>query len=126
MRLGRGTMSPVQIRESLSGQGQGAGPSKQTMAILAVVIALFGVLAYGLAPFKAAGGLRCGSALLGSSPKERVTTGLLVGKEESLCQSKGNSRLMVVGIATVVALVLGLGAVFLPVGPLEEFFLRRE
>ncbi len=96
------------------------------MALLAVAVALLGVLAYAASPFRAAGGLKCEGALLGSGPKERVTTGLLVGREKSLCRSKGNSRLIVAGFATVISLVLGLSAVLLPVGPLEEFFLRRK
>lgn len=119
-------MSPVQIRGALTGKGQDAGPTKQVMVILAVAIALFGVFAYAAAPFRAAGGLKCGGALFGSSPKERVTTGVLVGREKPLCRSAGSSRLIVALVATIVSLVLGLGAVLLPVGPLEEFFLRRE
>jgi len=96
------------------------------MAILAVAIVLLGVFAYSASPFSAAGGLKCNGALLGSTPREHATTGLLVGREKPLCKSRGNSRLIVAGIATVISLVLGLSAVLLPMGPLEEFFLRRE
>ncbi|MDQ3569693.1 MAG: hypothetical protein M3396_03555 [Actinomycetota bacterium] len=103
-----------------------AGPSRQLLALLAVVIVLLGVLAYGAAPFSAAGGLKCGGALLGSKPKEPATTGLLVGREKSVCRSKGNSRLIITGLATVAALTVGLGAAFLPMGPLEELFVRRD
>ncbi len=103
-----------------------SGPSKQLMATLAVVIVLLGVLAYAASPFKAAGGLNCNGALVGSKPKERVTIGLLVGREKALCRARGNSRLIVAGVATLISLVLGLSAVLLPMGPLEEFFLRRE
>ena len=114
----------MQIREALTRKD--TGPNKQVLAILAVVIALLGVFAYALSPFKAAGGLECNGALLGSKPERHVTTGLLVGREKSLCKARGNSRLIVAAIAAVSSLVLGLGAVLLPMGPLEEFFLRRE
>ncbi len=114
----------MQLRETLTRRD--VGPNKQLMALLAVAIVLLGVLAYAASPFKAAGGLECKGALLGSNPKERVTTGLLVGREKRLCRSRGNSRLIVSGLATVISLVLGLSAVLLPMGPLEEFFLRRD
>ena len=114
----------MQIREALTRKD--TGPNKQVLAILAVVIALLGVLAYAASPFKAAGGLECNGALLGSKPEKRATTGLLVGREKSLCRAKGNSRLIVAGTAAVISLVLGLSAVLLPMGPLEAFFLRRE
>ncbi len=96
------------------------------MAMLAVVIALLGVFAYAASPFKAAGGLECNGALLGSKPERRVTTGLLVGREKAVCRARGSSRLIVAGIAAVISLILGLSAVLLPMGPLEELFLRRE
>ncbi len=94
--------------------------------MLAVAIVLLGVFAYAASPFKAAGGLKCNGALVGSTPKERVTTGLLVGREKPLCKSRGNSRLIVAGVATIVSLILGLSAVLLPMGPLEDLFLRRD
>ena len=99
---------------------------RQILAVLAVGIVLLGGLAYALAPFKAAGGLKCKAALLGSQPKERVTQGLLVGREKPVCRSKGNSRLFIAGFATVAAMAVVLSAVFLPVGPLEELFVRQE
>ncbi len=114
----------VGLRETFARHA--AGPSRQLLALLAVVIVLLGVLAYGAAPFSAAGGLKCGGALLGSKPKEPATTGLLVGREKSVCRSKGNSRLIITGLATVAALTVGLGAAFLPMGPLEELFVRRD
>jgi len=118
------TMSAVQLRQALTSKD--TGPNKQLLALLAVAIVLLGVLGYAGSPFRAAGGLKCGGALLGSKPKEKAVTGLLVGREKPLCKARGNSRLIVAGIATVISLVLGLSAVLLPMGPLEEFFLRRE
>lgn len=114
----------MQLRQAITSQA--AGPSKQVMAALAVGAVLLGVFAYLSTPFQAAGGLDCGGALLGSKPKERAVTGLLVGREKPLCRSEGASRLIVGGVAATVSLILGLGAVLLPVGPLEEFFLSRE
>ena len=114
----------VQIREALTRKD--VGPNRQVLAILAVVIALLGVLAYAASPFKAAGGLECNGALLGSKPEKRVTTGLLVGREKSLCRARGNSRLIVAGIAAIISLTLGLSVVMLPMSPLEELFRRRE
>ncbi len=114
----------MQLREALTRKD--VGPNRQLLAILAVAIVLLGVLGYAASPFRAAGGLKCKGALLGSAPKERATSGLLVGREKPLCKSRGNSRLIVAGIATVISLVLGLSAVLLPMGPLEEFFLRRD
>ena len=113
------------LRETLTRPSP--GPSARPLfAGLAVAIVLVGVLAYAFAPFRAAGGLKCKSALLGSAPKERATTGLLVGREDSLCQARGNSRLIISGIAAVTALTIGLAAAFLPVGPVEELFIRRD
>ena len=114
----------MQIREALTRRD--VGPSKQLMAGLAVLIVLLGVFGYALSPFRAAGNLKCGGALLGSKPKERVVTGLLVGREKTVCRARGNSRLIVAGVAAVISLILGLSAVLLPMGPLEEFFLRRD
>ncbi|MDP8976410.1 MAG: hypothetical protein M3N28_08630 [Actinomycetota bacterium] len=114
----------MQLREAITGRD--AGPNKQVMALLAVAIVLLGVFAYAASPFTAAGGLRCNGALVGSTPKEKVTTGLLVGREKPLCRAKGNSRLIVAGVATLISLILGLSAVLLPTGPLEDLFLRRD
>ncbi len=99
---------------------------QRVLVILAVVIVLVGGLAYAASPFTAAGGLECKGALLGSEPRRSVTTGVLVGREESVCQRAGNSRLWVAAIAAIVALVIALGAVLLPVGPIEELFTRKE
>lgn len=114
----------MQLREALTRKD--VGPSKQLLAVLAVAIVLLGVLAYAVSPFKAAGGLKCNGALVGSKPQERATQGLMVGREKRLCSARGNSRLIVAGVATLISLVLGLSAVLLPMGPLEELFLRRE
>ncbi len=112
-----GTMSLVETLQ--------AAP-RRAMLALVVVIVLLGSLAYAASPFTAAGGLKCKGALLGSQPRQRVTTGILVGREKPLCRSEGNSRLFVAGIATLAALVIGLSAVLLPVGPIEELFTRKE
>lgn len=105
---------------------QTAAPSQRLLAVLASVIVLLGVMAYVLSPFRATGGLKCGPALFGSSPREDVTFGLLVNREDQVCQEKGNSRLIVGGFAAVLALAVGLGAVFLPAGPTEQAFTRRD
>ncbi len=99
---------------------------QRVLVILAVVVVLLGSLAYAASPFTAAGGLKCKGALLGSDPRGAVTTGILVGREESVCQRAGNSRLWVAAIATLVGLVIALGAVLLPAGPTEELFTRRR
>ncbi len=99
---------------------------RRVLVVLVVVIVLLGGLAYAASPFTAAGGLKCNGALLGSQPRNRVTTGIIVGREKSVCRSEGNSRLFVAGIATLVALTIGLSAVLLPVGPIEELFVRKE
>lgn len=99
---------------------------RRVLVALVVVVVLLGGLAYAAAPFTAAGGLRCKGALLGSQPRQRVTTGIIVGREKPLCRSEGNSRLLVGAIATLVALIIGLSAVLLPVGPIEELFVRKE
>lgn len=111
---------PMSIVETLQ-----AAP-RRVLVVLVVVIVLLGGLAYSASPFTAAGGLECKGALLGSQPRQRVTTGILVGREKSLCRSEGNSRLLVAGIAMLVALIIGLAAVLLPVGPVEELFVRKE
>ncbi|MDP8991962.1 MAG: hypothetical protein M3N31_02745 [Actinomycetota bacterium] len=100
--------------------------SRRVLVILAVSVVLLGGLAYTASPFNGAGGLKCNGALLGAKPRERATTGLLVGREKSLCRSKANSRLIVGGLATLAALVVVLGAVLLPVGPLEDLLVRQE
>ncbi len=99
---------------------------RRALVILAVVIVLVGALAYAASPFTAAGGLKCKGALLGSEPRQSVTTGILVGREESVCRSEGNSRLWASAIATIVGLVIALGAVLLPVGPVEELLTRKR
>ena len=112
------------LRETLTRPSGSA--ARPLFAGLAVAVVLLGVLAFAFAPFSAAGGQKCKAAILGSDPKERATMGLLVGREEQVCQARGNSRLIISAIATVAALTVGLGAAFLPVGPLEELFIRRD
>ncbi len=99
---------------------------QRVLVILAVVIVLLGSLAYAASPFTAAGGLKCKGALLGSEPRRSVTTGILVGREKSVCRQAGNSRLWVAAIATLAGLAIALGAVLLPAGPTEELFTRRR
>lgn len=101
-------------------------PTKKVLVVVAVALALLGVLAFAMAPFRAAGGLKCGSALLGSDPKEVRTTGLLVGKEAHYCDSEGKSRLVISAFATVFTLVLGVSAVVLPPGRIEEIVTTRD
>ncbi len=103
-----------------------ASSARRIFAGLAVAVALLGVAAFAFAPFSAAGGQKCKAAILGSKPKERATTGLLVGREKQVCRARGNSRLIITAISTVAALTVGLGAAFLPVGPVEELFIRRD
>lgn len=89
---------------------------------VAVVVAavLVASLAYALLPFEAAGGLDCGGPLRGSSPKETVTTGFLVGREKPACDDEGRSRLIITGIAAVIFLAIGMSAVLLPESQMEK------
>ncbi len=99
---------------------------QRALVVLAVVVVLLGSLAYAVSPFTAAGGLKCKGALLGSEPRRSVTTGILVGREKSVCRQAGNSRLWVALIATLIGLVIALGAVLLPMGPVEDALTRRR
>ena len=103
-----------------------AAPTQRLLVGLAVFIVLLGVLAYLLAPYRAAGGLKCGATLAGSDAREEITSGPLVNQEDKVCQDKGNSRLLVGGFAGILALVLGVSAVVLPVGGIETLFQRQE
>ena len=94
--------------------------------MVAVALALLGVLAFAMAPFKAAGGLECGSALLGSDPREVRTTGLVAGKEAFYCDEEGKSRLVISAFATVFTLALGISAVTLPAGRIEDIVTARR
>jgi hypothetical protein len=101
-------------------------PTKRVLVAVAVALALLGVLAFVMAPFRAAGGLKCGSALLGSDPKERRFVGLVAGKEAHYCDVEGKSRLIIAGFATAFTLALGISAVTLPVGLIEDIVTRRH
>ena len=117
-------MARVQMPQALTRKD--VGPNKQVLVVLAVATVLLGVFAYAASPFRAAGGLECKGALFGSKPKERVTSGLIAGREKPLCRARGNSRMIVAGMATVSSRVLGLSAALLPMGPLADLFLRRD
>ena len=119
----RGTMATMGLRESASRLAE--APTKKVLVIVAVALVLLGVLAFLMAPFKAAGGLECGSALLGSDPRE-TGTGLVRGKEAFYCDSEGKSRLVISGFATVFTLVLGVSAVVLPPGRIEDIVTSRQ
>ncbi|MDP9071564.1 MAG: hypothetical protein M3N68_09860 [Actinomycetota bacterium] len=93
---------------------------------LVVASALLTVLAFALLPFRAAGALECGPALRGSKPERDVTVGLLVGRERPVCQARGNSRLIAAGLAGVVLLVVGVGAVLLPESEMERAVFGEE
>lgn len=120
----RGTMSAMGLPQTASRIA--AAPTKKVLVVAAVAVALLGVLAFVMAPFKAAGGLKCGSALLGSDPREVRTTGLVAGKEAFYCDNEGKSRLVISGFATVFTLVLGVSAVMLPPGRIEDIVIRRQ
>jgi hypothetical protein len=113
-------MGPVGLLDTVQ-----AAPRRVVLP-LAVVVVLLGSLAYAASPYEAAGGLKCRGALLGGKPKERVTTGLLVGREKAVCRAAANSRLIIWGIATIAALAVVVGAVVLPAGLIEQIFVRRQ
>lgn len=93
---------------------------------LVILSAVLAVLAFGLLPFRAAGALECGPALRGAEPKRDVTVGLLVGREASVCQDRGNSRLIIAGVTGFVLLVVGVGAVLLPESQMERALFGTE
>jgi hypothetical protein len=100
---------------------------KRGLQVLVVVGAVvLASLAYGFLPFEAAGGLDCGAPLRGSSPKERVTTGFLVGREKPTCDDKGKSRLIITGIAAVILLAIGTSAVLLPESQMERAMFSED
>jgi len=96
-------------------------PKDRGIAVaLAVAIGLIGMLGFALLPVKAAGGLPCKAPLKGAEPKERATEGYLVGREEKACDSKGKSRLTIVGIVGVVYIAFAVSAVVLPESNIER------
>ncbi len=124
------TRLPYRVMMATTGLSQSASrlaeaPTKKVLVVVAVALALLGVLAFVMAPFEAAGGLECGSALLGSDPRE-AGTGLVRGKEAFYCDSEGKSRLVISGFAAVFTLVLGVSAVLLPPGRIEEIVTSRK
>jgi predicted lysophospholipase L1 biosynthesis ABC-type transport system permease subunit len=103
-------------------------PDSRPPVLLALVLAavLVTVLAYGLLPFRAAGAIRCSALLRGSDPRERATTGYLVGQEGRACHNKGSSRLFIGAVAAVVLLVVGVGAVLMPESEMERVMIGGE
>lgn len=95
-------------------------PNGVPAAALVATAAVLAALAWMLLPFEGAGGLDCKAALFGSEPKERATTGYLVGQEEGVCQNRGNSRIVMSSIAGVVFLAVGVAAVLLPESQMER------
>ncbi|MGH9179157.1 MAG: hypothetical protein ACRD0N_11485 [Acidimicrobiales bacterium] len=89
-------------------------------ALLVVVIAIMGVLGYGLLRFEAAGGLKCDAPLRGADPREEVTEGFLVNREEQACSDESGSRLTVAGIVGILYLIIGMGAIFMGESPVEK------
>ncbi len=89
-------------------------------AALVAAAAILATLGWMVLPFKAAGGLDCKAALFGSTPKERGTTGYLVGQEEEVCSNRGNSRIVVSSIAGLVFLAVGVAAILLPESQMER------
>ncbi len=100
-------------------------PTRATTAALVAAAAVLATLGWMLLPFDAAGSLDCEAALLGSKPEERRTTGYLVGQEKSACQNRGNSRLIVSGIAGALFAVVGVAAVLLPESQMERVLYGR-
>ena len=97
------------------------GGSRPGAVLGLVLVALVSAsVAYGLVPFRAAGGIRCSAVLRGSAPQERTTTGFLAGQERRSCRNKGNSRLSIGVITGLVLLVVGSGAVLLPESQMER------
>lgn len=82
--------------------------------------------AYGLLPFRAAGGLRCSAVLRGGEPEERTAGGYLAGQEERACANEADSRLVIAAVTTVVLLIVGAGAVLLPESQMERIFSGHE
>ena len=89
-------------------------------AALVAAATVLAALGWMVLPFKAAGGLECKAALFGSAPKERGTTGYLVGQEKDVCRNRGNSRIVVSTIAGLVFLAVGVAAVLLPESQMER------
>lgn len=100
--------------------------NRTTGLVLAVAIALLFTLGWGLKPFEAAGGLSCKGPLQGSSPKEKVTTGFVFGREESVCDRSGGSRLIVALLGGVVFAAVGVSAVLLPESRIERVVFGGE
>ena len=89
-------------------------------AVLVVVITIMGVLGYGLLRFEAAGGLKCDAPFRGADPRERLTEGFLVNREDKACSDESGSRLTVAGIVGTLYLVIGIGAIFMGESPIEK------
>ena len=102
------------------------GDRRRAQLLLVVASVVLATLAYAFLPFEAAGGLDCGAPLRGSSPKETITTGFLVGKEKPTCKDKGKSRLIITGIAGVLLLAIGTTAVVLPESQMEKAMLSED
>ncbi len=102
------------------------GSQRAGLLALVLVAVCSASLAYGLLPFRAAGGIGCAALLRGSEPEQRAVTGFLVGQEQRSCRNKGDSRLFIGAITAVVLLAVGVGAVLLPESQMERVLFGEE
>ncbi|PLS75874.1 MAG: hypothetical protein CYG61_04875 [Actinobacteria bacterium] len=100
--------------------------NRRTGLVLALAIALLFTLGWGLKPFQAAGGLECKGPLQGSAPKERATRGFVFGREESVCNRSGGSRLIIAILGGVILAAVGVSAVLLPESRIERVVFGGE
>lgn len=101
-------------------------PSTGTLLGLVFLVVALGVLGYALMPFESAGGIECRAALLGSESKSKAERGYVVGREDEACGREGSGRLVTAGIAAVLGLTVGVGAVLVPEGQLERTLFGDE
>lgn len=100
--------------------------NRMTGLVLAVAIALLFTLGWGLKPFEAAGGLSCKGPFQGSAPKEKATRGFVFGRENSVCDRSGGSRLIIALFGGALLAAVCVSAVLLPESRIERVIFGGE
>lgn len=97
------------------GRAQEGVTGPQALALGVAGLVLLVAAAYALVPFRLAGAVTCGPALLGSKPRSDTdVVGLLRPGPD--CRARGNSRRITAGVVALAAVVVGVTALVLPPG----------
>lgn len=100
--------------------------NRRTALVLAVAIALIFTIGWGIKPFTAAGGIDCRGPFKGSTPLEKARGGFVFGREDSVCDRSGGSRLIIAILGGVIIGAVGIAGVLLPESRIERVLFGGE